>query len=369
MKDHYDAIVVGLGAHGSAVLAHLASRRKKVIGFDRFSPPHPHGSSGGHTRLIRKAYFEHSDYVPLLLRAYELWERLEKETGRKTFHQTGLFIAGQAYDPTLVGARTSAEAHNLDIEELDANATQKRFPHFRFPKNFSSFWEKEAGFLLTDEAEQSHLEWAERCGAEIRGFEPVEKWSSTGSSVEVHTRKGKYVADSLVFTAGAWQKELLKLEELSLVVHRVPMFWFRSPKEFAHSCFAFSMPQGFFYGFPDVAGMGVKVALHKPLQVESDPTNRILDVRPGDFEPVKEFLKACIPSLDPEYIAYSVCLYTMSNDSHFIIDKHPKFQNVVLISACSGHGFKFTPVIGEIAADLVVDGVTKHPVGFLSLSR
>jgi len=354
----YDVIVVGLGAMGSAAAYRLASRGRRVLGLDRFRPPHEFGSSHGRTRIIREAYFEHTLYVPLVRRAYELWADLERQSGQRLLLQTGGLMIGPPDGVLVTGARRSAQDHNLPHEVLSAADLRRRFPAFAPDVATIAVWEPRAGILFPELAIQSHLELARKCGATLQCDEPVLHWESNGQSSRVSTVKGSYRADRLLISAGAWTGSLLPAVPLPLRVERQVLCWFEPgshPELFQPKrCPIFiweHAPGRFFYGFPDL-GEGVKVAIHHEGE-ETQPESLRREVQPDDIAPVKALLQQYVPAAAGPLRSAEVCMYTNTPDAHFIFGLHPASSQVLIASPCSGHGFKFSPVIGELAATLL----------------
>src|SRR5213082_3276056 len=220
MATRFDAIIVGLGALGSATAYHLAKRGKKILGLDRFNPPHALGSSHGQTRIIREAYFEHPLYVPLIQRAYELWAELEKQTGRSLLRQTGGLMIGRPDSAVVSGAKRSAEEHRLRHEILAAAEVRRRFPALQPTDEMLAVWEPRAGILFPETCIEAHLTMARKQGADLRTDEPAVSWEGEGGGVRVVTSKGAYQANQLVLTAGSWIPSLLRDLQLPLVVER-----------------------------------------------------------------------------------------------------------------------------------------------------
>ncbi len=352
--------VVGLGAAGSATAAHLAERGVRVIGFDRFAPPHDQGSSHGRSRIIREAYFEHPLYVPLVQRAYALWDALERQTGRTLFRRTGGLMMGPRDGVVVSGALASAEEHRLPHELLDSTTVTVRFPAFHLPSEHVAVFEPRAGMLDPEQSITAHLDVARdagaalRLGEEVRGFRAL-----TGGGVEVESASGVTRADHLVLATGAWTGPMLGDLALPLVVERNVVHWFESvrPKDsapermpvFIHE----STPGRAWYGFPDT-GDGLKIALHH----QGRPTTAAQvsrEVGAEEIHAVRSLAKRFLPGLAGVHRSASVCLYTNTPDEHFLIDRHPAHQQVTVVSPCSGHGFKFAPAIGELVADLVME--------------
>jgi monomeric sarcosine oxidase len=370
----YDAIVLGSGGAGSAALYHLALRGACVLGLDRFPPGHDRGSSHGETRIIRLAYFEHSHYVPLLRRAYALWRELEARRGEALYRETGLVQVGPASGQVVEGVLRSAREHALEVEELAAADVKRRFPGLHVPEGMQAVYERGAGCLAVEACVRAHAAEAVRLGAEIRSGEEVRSWQPDGRGFAVETDRGHYRAQNLVVTAGPWAKELLADLGLRLEVRRKPLFWFRcdDPRYAASRgfpAFLFELPEGVFYGFPSLDGQSLKAAEHSGGAVVSDPLAVSRAVDPADEARVAGFLARCLPGVGRERVDHAVCMYTMTPDEHFVVDRHPEHPHLAFAAGLSGHGFKFTCVLGEVLAQLILDGRTEHPVGFLSLAR
>jgi len=368
----YDAIVVGLGASGSAAAYHLARRGRKVLGLERFGPLHDRGSSHGHTRIIRLAYFEHPDYVPLLRRAYELWEALARESGQGLLRICGGLMVGPPDGLLVSGSRHSALLHDLPHELLTPEEVNRRFPPVCLEEGEVALYEPQAGILFPEACIEAHLRGAVAHGAELHFEEPLVRWEAREGRVLVRTPRGPYEAEALVVTAGAWIGRILADLHLPLVVERQVVFWFtpRTPELFGPErlpIFLWEVPDGFFYGIPAIGGRGVKVARHHGGEL-TDP-DHVRPPRPEEAAWLIGYLERRLPHAAGSIEGMVTCLYTNTPDEHFIIDRHPAHPNVVFASACSGHGFKFTAAVGQILAELVTDGRTDLSIGFLSLRR
>ena len=378
MAEHvYDAIVVGLGAHGSAAAYHLARRGQEVLGFDRFARGHTLGSSGGLSRIIRLSYYEHPDYVPLLRRAWELWRDLERESGQTLLTQTGGLYLGPPDGALVAGSLASAQRHRLAHELLDASEVRKRWPVFEIENDWLGLFDRQAGWLAPERSIEAHLHTAERYSAAFRFEEPVERWERDGDGVRVTSARGSYRAKRLVLTAGAWMSDLVAQLAPHLWVERNVLFWFEPQDRIAE--FA-ALPvwimedvtrrDGFpayrlYYGFPYDPANGFKVAgLHFGDRVDPNAVER--EPRGLDEERLRSFLRRRIPLANGERRLAKVCMYTNSPDGHFIIDRVTDAP-VVFASACSGHGFKFASAIGELLADMTRNAAT--PPVFLNSAR
>jgi len=367
-----DVIVAGLGAHGSSAAYHLALRGASVVGFDRFARGHTLGSSGGLSRIIRLSYYEHPDYVPLLRRAWTLWRELERASGEKLLTETGGLYAGAPDGELVAGALESARRHELEHEVLDPAALRGRYPLFEWPDGWQGVFERQAGWLAPERSIETHLRLAEQNGATLRFAEPIERWTSTAEGVRVTTASSTFDAKQLVIAAGAWMAQLAPELAPELSVERNVLFWFEPTAErdaFARlPIYIVQDTDRIFYGFPYVEGQGVKVAgLHFGDRADPDTVDRTVSA--SDEERVRAWVRRRMPLADGERRDAKVCMYTNTPDAHFIVDRLPDHPNVVVASACSGHGFKFSTVIGEILADLVLEGETRHPIGFLSAKR
>ena len=365
-----DVIVVGLGADGSAAAAHLARRGARVLGIEAFARGHTDGSSGGLTRVIRLAYYEHPDYVPLLKRAWELWRELERESGVELLRQTGGVYVGPPDGELVAGSLRSAREHHLAHELLDPDALARRLPLFRFAPEWWGLAEETAGYLLPDRCIEAHLAQAERRRAELRFGERVVSWARDGDGVLVTTDRGSYRAARLVITAGAWNPQLLPRLAPVLSVRRVPLLWFEpvSDREALARLpvYIVAAPTGkAFYGFPYLADQGLKIAMLGST-VPADPDTLDREAHPADEAPVRDFIRTRLPVADGPVRMTKICMYTVTPDEHFVVDSEGP---VAYASACSGHGFKFASVMGEVLADLALDGSTGHSIGFLSAAR
>jgi len=354
-----DVIVVGLGAMGSAALYHLAQRGVRVIGFDRFSPPHALGSTHGLSRIIRESYYEHPRYVPLVQRAYELWAELERRAARRLFHQTGGLMIGDGDGVLVSGALRSAREHGLAHEILSATEVHRRFPGFTLPDEMSGFLELRAGVLDPEGCVDAHLQLAAAAGAEARPNEAVREWDVRGGRVRVTTELGTYDAARLALCAGAWNPGLIDDDSVTLRVERQVMHWFtpaRTPELFTPTRCPIAMteyaPDRIFYFVPD-SGDGVKAAIHHEGE-RTDPDAVRREVTEEDVAPVTRLLNRYLPNAAGPLRGSATCLYTNTSDGHFFLAPHARHEEVLIVSACSGHGFKFASAIGEAVADLTM---------------
>jgi sarcosine oxidase len=356
MASVFDVAVVGLGAMGSAVAFQCARRGRSVLGLDQFTPPHSYGSSHGQTRIIREAYFEHPGYVPLIQRAYELWNEMERLTGQHLFQKTGGLMIGAPEGTLVAGALLSARTHGLEHETLSREELRKRFPALKPPPGTVGVWEPRAGILFPEKCVAAHLRLAAEHGASLRYEEPVLRWDAKSDSIRIRTEKSEYQARRVVFCAGSWLSSLVPKLSVPLELERQILYWFRTarPAFFAPTALPVFIWEhardSFFYGFPDL-GTGVKLArhgggertTHQTLQraVSEEEVHSMQNL-------VRPFLRGLRESLQAE-----TCLYTNTPTRHFLLDFHPDSDRVLLASPCSGHGFKFSSALGEVMADML----------------
>jgi len=372
--EQYDAIVIGVGAMGSSAVYHLARRGVRVLGLERFSIGHDRGSSHGHTRIMRKAYFEHPDYLPLLDRTYEMWSQLEAASGRTLFHRTGLLLVGPPDGTVISNVKRVAAEHQLSIEPLTVDEMHRRFAGFHGTEGMEALFEPDAGYLEPETCIHTHVEQAIAHGASVLTGQTVEGWSVVNGRVVVTTAAARIACDKLVICAGAWSSRLLGGAALSLEVRRKVVFWY-DPHDDGYrverGCpiFGFDTDQGFFYGFPVIDDHGMKVANHTGGDVVSDPDGIDRTFHADEELCVQSFIAKHLPRAKPSLLERSICMYTMSPDEHFIVDHHPENTNIMYAAGFSGHGFKFAPVIGSALADLTMHGTTREPVHFLTASR
>ena len=373
--DHYDVLIIGTGAVGSAAMYYLAERGVNVVGLDRFPVAHDKGSSHGQTRIIRLAYFEHPNYVPLLNRSYELWKDLEEKSGNQLYSETGIIQIGPADGEIVAGVRESAQQHGLEIENLTASDVTSRYPGFLVPEGMEAVFEKRAGFLKVEQSIKTYIDLALNYGAELYAGVSVDNWKrSSDNRIEVITNRGVFSADNLIVTAGAWAKDLLRPLNLNLTVVRKPLFWFESDRtydiEAGCPAFFYETPQGAFYGFPSIDELGLKVAEHTSGDPVLDPLKVDRSLHKTDKAKVDGFIASHLSKMhNPRMTDHKICMYTRSEDEHFIVDSIPGSPHVNFVAGLSGHGFKMASVLGEIMADLAINKSTNHPIEFLSAKR
>jgi sarcosine oxidase len=371
----YDVIVIGLGAMGSSAAFHLAARGQRVLGLERFTPAHAHGSSHGESRVTRQSYFEDPAYVPLLLRAHDLWERLAADSGRDLIRLCGGLYLGNPDGETFAGAQRAAREWSLPHEVLDAAEVRRRFPAFTPGPDVAALYEARAGFVRPEETVTANLELAAAAGADLRFETPALEWTAAdgGDGVTVRTADQAFTASRLVICPGPWAPALLADLGVPLRVERQVMYWLDADADsFAgNPVFFWEAEDGVqFYGFPaiDGPGGGVKTAFHTG-GVACDPDTIDRTVRPREVATIRSYLAPRVPGLAGAALRTATCMYTNTPDHHFVIAVHPEHPQVSVACGFSGHGFKFTPVIGEILADLAIDGSTTHPIALFDPRR
>ena len=360
---------------GSAVLAQCAARGARSIGIEQFGEGHALGSSAGRSRIIRKAYFEDAAYVPLLLRAYELWRDLERAGGEPLLRLTGLLMAGTEQSEVIRGSLHAARLHDLPVEELTAAEMRGRYPALRVRDGEVGVFERDGGAVFPEAAVRVHTALARDRGADLRFGSALERWEPAGEGVDLHLSDGSRIrARALVLTLGPWFGRMLREAGVELRVQRNVQVWY-TPATALYDAARFpafliereSLPAPL-YGFPDF-GDGVKAAFHAfGTQTSPEDLDRGID-RQRDVEPLSRALDEWMPGAAARFREGKACMYSLTPDGHFAIGTHPRSERVVLCGGFSGHGFKFVPVIGEIGAQLALDGGTPHEIGFLSPGR
>jgi sarcosine oxidase len=369
-----EVLVAGVGGCGASALYHLARRGIDAFGIDRFEPGHDRGSSHGDTRVIRQAYFEHPDYVPLLRRAYELWKEIEQDSDVKLLELCGLLLMGPSDGEMLGGARLATARHGAPLEALDRAEVARRFPAFALPEDFEAAWEPLGGYLRVEDCVRTYARHATRLGARLRSGESIRSWTADARGVRVETDREVYEAERLVLCPGAWAPTLLPevAARAELRVLRKVLLWYpRRNQQVAvpdHTFFV-ELPYGAFYGFPCLDGRTVKLAEHTGGEVVDEPLTLDRELRPADSAGPARFIADVLPGLAAQPARHTVCMYTMTRDAHFVVDHHPQHPNVVFAAGFSGHGFKFMSALGAILCELAIDGQTSSPIDFLGLSR
>jgi sarcosine oxidase len=381
MTDRYDAIVVGVGGVGSAATYHLAARGQSVLGIERFDVPHARGSSHGSTRIIRRVQHEGAAYVPLVERAYELWRDLERETGRELLHVTGSVHAGPPAAGVVGDAREACEAGDIPHETLSAAEVNERFPGYDLPESFRAVYQPDGGFLACEQCTVAHVEAAHAAGATVRAREQVLDWSETRDGVRVRTDKGRYAADELVVTAGPWTGKLLPELAPETVPVRAVMAWLQPerPALFQPDRFPVFVVRegdregglgvgGGGYGFPVHDRPGFKLGLGDPQPVV-DPDAMDREPTRAEERLHREFAERYFPAGAGPTVGLTTCLWSMSEDEHFLLGRPDGYDSVTVGAGFSGHGYKFASVTGEVLADLATEGTTDHDIGIFDVNR
>lgn len=374
MSHNYDVIVLGCGGMGSAALAELARRGLRVLGLEQFPLVHDQGSSHGETRIIRLAYYEHPDYVPLLRRTFARWYELEQECGEQLLTETGMLSLGEPQSELITGIQRAAAEHSLRLEKYTAQEVQQRWPQWKLPESYVGVFENVAGYLRVERCVRAQLQVAGRHGAHIIADTPVLSWDADANSVTVRTANEIYRAAKLVIAGGAWNPTLLGGLNLPLTVARMVPCWFEVPDPQVFSrqrfpCFIHTSPAGEFYGFPQIDGQGLKLAPHHNTNEVSSPAEVDRTTSERDEKQVRSFANEWMTVPLGRCLKRSVCMYTLTPDRHFLIDRHPQHDNVIFAGGFSGHGFKFASVVGEILADLATSGTTALPIEMFRASR
>jgi sarcosine oxidase len=369
----YDTLVVGLGGMGSATLYHLARRGRRVLGLDQFSPPHDRGSSHGRSRIIRLAYYEHPSYVPLLRRAYELWGALEADTGRPLLQITGSVDVSTRTGEIFPRSLESCELHGVPHEVLTASEILRRFPGYRFPGEYFALYQPDGGILDPEECVAAHLSAARAAGAEIELDDAVTIIEVRDDGIAIRTATRELTAERVVVTAGAWSGVLLPELAALAIPERQVVGWFTpldgslfAPERFP--VFNVQVEEGRYYGFPS-DGSGVKVGRYHHRGEVVDPSNYNRDIDADDEALLRRYVSRYLPRANGELARAETCLFTNSPDEHFIIDLVGAMPGLVVAAGFSGHGFKFCSVVGEILADLAIDGRTRHDISLFALGR
>lgn len=368
---------------GSAVCLQLAGRGVRVLGIDRFQPPHPYGSTHGDTRMTRLAPGEGPEYVPLVHRSHTLWREIEREAGVELLAQPGGLVLAETGNPFLDRTRALAERFGVAHQTLSTAQLAERFPMFAIDGGTVAYHEPGSGYVVPERAVATQLDLARRHGATLRLGDPVEEWRAGPSGVRVRTADGVHTADHLVLCAGPWIGELFPGAREIVAVHRQLFYWFPIRRgyeqlrampvfvwEFGGERDAFTHLRGL-YGFPAVDGPdgGLKVGT-EVYDETTTPDGRQHPATPAEIrEMYEEYIAPRLPWLGPEPVRTRSCLYTNAHGNRFLIDRHPEHDAVTVVSACSGHGFKHSPAIGEAVAQWIVDGTSGLDLAPFALAR
>jgi sarcosine oxidase len=372
---NFDVIIAGIGAMGSAACLELARRGRKVLGLERFDIPHPYGSYHGATRIIRLAYYESPAYVPFLQRALELWKRNGRDAGEQLYFRTGSLDAGPAGSEVFEASRSSAAQFGLAHEVLTGAEVNRRFPGYRLPDGHRALLQPDGGFIASERAVVAHVTLAQAAGAEIHAREPMTGWSPLpGGGVRVTTARAAYEAGRLVLAAGAWMGELVPALRTLAVPERQALGWFQPahPERYAPGAFPvvnMAVPEGRYYALPVWGIPGFKIGLYHHLGETGAADMLSREVGPADEAVLRRAVSRYFPDADGPVMGLKTCLFTNTPDEHFIIDTLPGHEEVIVASPCSGHGYKFASVVGEILADLATQGQSPLDLSPFRLSR
>jgi sarcosine oxidase len=376
----FDCIVIGFGGVGSAALREAAKRGWSVLGIDRFGPAHDRGSSHGQTRIIRRAYFEHPSYVPLACRAFEMWEELNRRHRtsieiKELITPTGLLQVGSADSKVIQGVMASAAQHDLRVASFTPREIERRLPLFKIQDHQIGLFEADAAILRVEHCVAAMINQALKHGAEIRSNCPVQSWrKKSGGNFLVDIGDETYESERLIVTCGAWSQSMLPELNLDLEILRKQQHWFqidRVEQKLINDFPAFLMEQddgSCFYGIPEIDYLGMKISEHSGGRPFSDPSQLDRELDAAVLERVTDFMKQCLNHSHHRMVHFSACMYTMTSDSHFIVDCHPAHENLSFAAGLSGHGFKFAPVIGKYLVDLL-DGKRDVEFEFLRFGR
>ena len=373
-KNIYDVIIIGLGAMGSAASYYLSKNGVKVLGLDTYEPPHKLGSSHGHTRVIREAYHEGTSYVPIVKRAYELWNELDHEIEDKLILEYGGMYLGDD-GKYLSDAKKSAKKYDIPIKEFSSKEIKEKYNILNPPNNFKGLLENRSGAVFPEKAISNFLSKSINNGSSHNYNEKVIGWEKQSKVYKVETDKNNYFAEKLIFSSGAWIKNLVPSLKLPVKIERQVLFWFDPIKDkdkFHYSNMpntGWDLDNGMeFYTQPNIENKGFKVAMHHNGKfISENDLNR--ESNADDLSIVQNFLEEYIPLANGKIIDSRVCVYTNTPDLDFIIDFYPNDENIIICSPCSGHGFKFTPAIGEICSELVINNGTNYDLSEFSIKR
>ncbi len=366
MEKKYDIIVLGLGGIGSAVADRLSGQGYQVLGLEQYEPIHDKGSSHGETRIIRKAYFEDPRYVPLVLRAYQLWNKLQVDSGQELLTQCGCLIMSSENSPIIQGCLKSAQSMSLKYELLNASSLKKNYP-FQIPNSTVGFFEPDGGYLRVEKCIEQFLKRAKKNGAEFKFNTPVKTWRAHRDEVEVFSQQTIYKAKKLIVCLGAWSRKFLNLSNIPLSSKRVVQYWFDAPSTIQIPTFFQETLEGvWIYGFPRI-GQSIKLAFHNVYE-NCDPCKVKRTISENEIKYIEKYARSLLPNLQ-QYSHAKTCLYTMTPDEHFFLGplRFPN-QNVFLATGFSGHGFKFAPVIGEVI-EQYIEGKLEYDIDFLNPYR
>lgn len=371
--EHFDVIVAGVGSMGSAACYHLARRGLRTLGLERFDIPHTMGSHHGFTRIIRLAYYEDPSYVPLLRRAFTLWNTLEQEYGETLLHVTGTIDASGADEVVFRGSLDSCIEHDIPHEVLTGRELNDRFPGYHLPDTHRAVYQPDGGYLVPESCVTAHTLGAIQSGAAIHAREGVVAWEAGPDGVRVETDRGSvYTADQLVLATGAWMGKMIEGFAPLAIPERQVLGWFQPilPDRFTPQTFpVFNLlvEEGRYYGFPVHGVPGFKIGRYHHLEEHVDPDTMDREPNDRDEAVLREVVDRYFPDASGPTVGLRACMFVNTPDEHFVIDRHPAHENVIIASPCSGHGFKFASVVGEIIAELVERDETELDISLLRL--
>jgi monomeric sarcosine oxidase len=374
---NYDVIVLGAGAMGCAAAYYLSLQNKNVLLLEQFNLEHEKGSSQDHSRIIRYSY-DNPIYIQLMKEAFPLWFALEEKSGQELYVRTGGIDIGNASEKTYAETQNSLTTMNIPFEVLNASDSAKRFPQFRFDDNMEIIYQKDTGLLAATRCVKTHLTLAQQNGVTFRENAPVTKIISHTDSVEIEAGGETYHAAKLIISAGAWTNHVLKHLDIQLPLEPVGVQLAYFSPETTTMFDVEQMPVfithlkntygDWVYGIPSYQGSGVKVAFHGGQRVK-DVNDIDYDPKDSVIERLREYTSSYLPQANAPLKATRICLYTMTPDEHFIIDKHPTHDHIIVATPCSGHGFKFSTLIGKMLSELALDGTTQHDTSLFKITR
>ena len=374
LSQEFDCIVIGVGGMGSSTLYNLAKRGRRVLGLEQFDIPHAEGSSHGVNRIIRLAYYEHPSYVPLLRRAYELWSEIESVTGEQLLYKTGSIDTAPSGHEVFEGSLESCLLHDIPHRVLNHAQINEEFPGYQLPPGHMGLLQGDGGFVLSERSIVAYANAAMSTGAEIHAREVVSGWEPDQGGVRVFTDRGEYTAERLVITAGAWTSGMVPILDDLAVPERQVLAWLQpidgslyTPEVFP--VFNAYFDEGRYYGFPVYGIPGFKVGRYHHLEEVIDPDFAIKTVNSEDEAVLRSAVERYFPKANGTTMTLKTCMFTNTPDEHFIVDMLPGTSQVVVAAGFSGHGFKFASVIGEILADLAINGETEHNIDLLKIDR
>jgi N-methyl-L-tryptophan oxidase len=376
MSNHYEAIIVGAGSMGMATGYYLSKHGIKTLLLDRLNPPHDKGSHHGETRIIRHAYGEGSHYVPLVLRAQQLWEQLQEESDVQLFRQTGVLCAGAPGSSFVEEAVKSGRNSSLPIEYLSSEEIGYRWPGFSFPSGFAGCFESTSGILFSERCIAAFRKLGLENGMTLQPYTKVEKIELSSNGGIIKTGSDTYYADYIIVSAGAWSGKILNDLglELALIPIRKTVSWVQCSDELydfrLFPAYSVDLLDAHFYGFPSIDGSGMKIGRHDGGEpVDPDEILSPYGANPHDEEDIRQFLQNYMPLANGHLLKGRTCMYTLTPDEDFLLDQHPKFSHMFIAAGFSGHGFKFASVIGEVICQVISKGKSHFDLSRFSIRR